>query len=50
MMNFITKLSKAPCGVDTIWVIVDTLTKSAHILHIQESSLAKDTQRYMLKS
>lgn len=29
-MDFITKLPKTPSGYDTIWVVVDRLTKSAH--------------------
>ncbi|GKF24304.1 putative reverse transcriptase domain-containing protein, partial [Tanacetum coccineum] len=29
-MGFITKLPKSSSGYDTIWVIVDRLTKSAH--------------------
>ncbi|GKF44291.1 reverse transcriptase domain-containing protein, partial [Tanacetum coccineum] len=33
-MDFITKLPKSPQGFDTIWVIVDRLTKSAHFLPI----------------
>nr|GEW94412.1 putative reverse transcriptase domain-containing protein [Tanacetum cinerariifolium] len=36
-MNFITKLPKSPKGFDTIWVIVDRLTKSAHFLPIKEN-------------
>ena len=36
-MDFITKLPKAPGGHDTIWVIVDRLTKSAHFLAIKET-------------
>nr|GEV58010.1 putative reverse transcriptase domain-containing protein [Tanacetum cinerariifolium] len=35
-MDFITKLPKSPQGFDTIWVIVDRLTKSAHFLPIRE--------------
>ncbi|GJU50493.1 putative reverse transcriptase domain-containing protein [Tanacetum coccineum] len=35
-MNFITKLPKSSSGYDTIWVIVDRLTKSAHFLPIRE--------------
>ncbi|GKA64825.1 putative reverse transcriptase domain-containing protein [Tanacetum coccineum] len=35
-MNFITKLPKSSNGYDTIWVIVDRLTKSAHFLPIRE--------------
>ncbi|GKB27197.1 putative reverse transcriptase domain-containing protein, partial [Tanacetum coccineum] len=33
-MDFITKLPKSSQGFDTIWVIVDRLTKSAHFLPI----------------
>ncbi|GJR26119.1 putative reverse transcriptase domain-containing protein [Tanacetum coccineum] len=36
MMDFITKLPKSSHGFDTIWVIVDRLTKSAHFLPIRE--------------
>ena len=35
---FITKFPKTPSGVDTIWVIVDKLTKSAQCVPIQEST------------
>ncbi|GJU54880.1 putative reverse transcriptase domain-containing protein [Tanacetum coccineum] len=35
MMDFITKLPKSSHGFDTIWVIVDRLTKSAHFLPIR---------------
>ncbi|GJU55108.1 putative reverse transcriptase domain-containing protein [Tanacetum coccineum] len=35
-MNFITKLTKTSSGHDTIWVIVDRLTKSAHFLPMRE--------------
>ncbi|GJV87100.1 putative reverse transcriptase domain-containing protein [Tanacetum coccineum] len=37
MMDFITKLPKSSHGFDTIWVIVDRLTKSAHFLPIREN-------------
>nr|GEV02529.1 putative reverse transcriptase domain-containing protein [Tanacetum cinerariifolium] len=36
-MDFITKLPKSPQGFDTIWVIVDRLTKSAHFLPIMKN-------------
>ncbi|GJV12004.1 putative reverse transcriptase domain-containing protein [Tanacetum coccineum] len=36
-MDFITKLPKSSHGFDTIWVIVDRLTKSAHFLPIREN-------------
>ena len=35
-MDFITKLPPTPSGHDSIWVIVDRLTKSAHFLPIRE--------------
>ncbi|GKD70674.1 putative reverse transcriptase domain-containing protein [Tanacetum coccineum] len=37
MMDFITQLPKSSQGFDTIWVIVDRLTKSAHFLPIREN-------------
>lgn len=44
-MDFVTRLPKTPKGLDTIWVIVDRLTKTAHFLPIKETqpleSLAK---------
>ncbi|KAI3743345.1 hypothetical protein L1987_61052 [Smallanthus sonchifolius] len=36
-MDFITKLSRTAKGHDTIWVIADRLTKSAHFLPIRET-------------
>nr|GEW11560.1 reverse transcriptase domain-containing protein [Tanacetum cinerariifolium] len=36
-MDFVTKLPKLSQGFDTIWVIVDRLTKSAHFLPIREN-------------
>ncbi|KAJ9547570.1 hypothetical protein OSB04_020113 [Centaurea solstitialis] len=36
-MDFVTKLSRTPKGFDAIWVIVDRLTKSAHLLPIKET-------------
>nr|GEW23409.1 putative reverse transcriptase domain-containing protein [Tanacetum cinerariifolium] len=36
-MDFITKLSKSSQSFNTIWVIVDRLTKSAHFLPIKEN-------------
>ncbi|GJU25991.1 putative reverse transcriptase domain-containing protein [Tanacetum coccineum] len=36
-MDFITKLPRSSQGFDTIWVIVDRLTKSAHFLPIREN-------------
>ena len=47
-MDFVTKLPKTPNGSDTIWVIVDRLTKSAHFLPIREKDkMGKLTQIYL---
>nr|GEW47622.1 reverse transcriptase domain-containing protein [Tanacetum cinerariifolium] len=35
-MDFVTKLPGTSSGHDTIWVIVDRLTKSAYFLHMRE--------------
>ncbi|GKD63208.1 putative reverse transcriptase domain-containing protein [Tanacetum coccineum] len=35
-MDFITKLPRTPSGYDSIWVIVDRLTKSAHFIPMNE--------------
>ncbi|GKF49412.1 putative reverse transcriptase domain-containing protein, partial [Tanacetum coccineum] len=40
-MDFITKLPKSSSRYDTIWVIVDRLTKSAHFLPIREDYKAE---------
>ncbi|GJV95170.1 putative reverse transcriptase domain-containing protein [Tanacetum coccineum] len=40
-MDFITKLPKMKSGHDTIWVIVDRLTKSAHFLAMREDYSTK---------
>ncbi|KAJ9556411.1 hypothetical protein OSB04_011025 [Centaurea solstitialis] len=36
-MDFVTKLPRTPKGYDTIWVIVDRLSKSAHFLPMKET-------------
>ncbi|GKA03282.1 putative reverse transcriptase domain-containing protein [Tanacetum coccineum] len=47
-MDFITKLSKTLSGQDTIWVIVDRLTKSAYFLPMKETdSMEKLTRQYL---
>ncbi|GJT83082.1 putative reverse transcriptase domain-containing protein [Tanacetum coccineum] len=48
MMDFITKLPKSSQGFDTIWVIVDRLTKSAHFLPIREKDLLDKLARLYL--
>ncbi|GJT79021.1 putative reverse transcriptase domain-containing protein [Tanacetum coccineum] len=47
-MDFVTKLPKTTTGQDTIWVIVDHLTKSAHFLPMREDdTLDKLTRQYL---
>nr|GFC44716.1 reverse transcriptase domain-containing protein [Tanacetum cinerariifolium] len=47
-MDFITKLPKTTNGYDTIWVIVDRLTKSAHFLPMRENDpMGKLMKLYM---
>ncbi|GJU92829.1 putative reverse transcriptase domain-containing protein [Tanacetum coccineum] len=47
-MDFVTKLPKTSTGQDTIWVIVDWLTKSAHFLPMKENdSMEKLTRQYL---
>ncbi|GJW35559.1 reverse transcriptase domain-containing protein [Tanacetum coccineum] len=47
-MDFITKLPKTSSGYDTIWVIIDRLTKSAHFLPMKETdSMERLTRLYM---
>mgnify|MGYP001554056463 CR=1 FL=1 len=47
-MDFITKLPKTTGGLDTIWVIVDRLTKSTHFLPIKETDkMEKLTRTYI---
>ncbi|GJY22057.1 putative reverse transcriptase domain-containing protein [Tanacetum coccineum] len=46
-MDFVTK-SKTLTGQDTIWVIIDLLTKSAHVLPMKENdSMEKLTRQYL---
>ncbi|GJY58857.1 putative reverse transcriptase domain-containing protein [Tanacetum coccineum] len=47
-MDFITKLPRTSSGYDSIWVIVDRLTKSAHFILMNEKyKLEKLTQLYL---
>ncbi|KAD4180246.1 hypothetical protein E3N88_28837 [Mikania micrantha] len=48
-MDFITKLPRTPSGCDTIWVIVDRLTKSAHFLAIKENDKMEKLARIYVK-
>nr|GEW99933.1 putative reverse transcriptase domain-containing protein [Tanacetum cinerariifolium] len=47
-MDFVTKLPRKSSGYDTIWVIVDRLTKSAYFLPIRkDDSMDKLTKLYL---
>ncbi|KAI3814202.1 hypothetical protein L1987_18950 [Smallanthus sonchifolius] len=48
-MDFITKLPRTAKGNDTIWVIVDRLTKSAHFLPIRETSSSEKLAETFIK-
>ncbi|GJV79805.1 reverse transcriptase domain-containing protein [Tanacetum coccineum] len=45
-MDFITKLPKTSNGHDTIWVIVDRLTKSAHFIPTRETDSMETLTRF----
>ncbi|GJS72317.1 putative reverse transcriptase domain-containing protein [Tanacetum coccineum] len=49
-MDFITKLPKSSQGFDTIWVILDRLTKSAHFLPIRENDPFQENIRSLDRS
>lgn len=48
-MDFITKLPKTSSGYDSIWVIVDRLTKSAHFIPIKETYKMEQLTRLYVK-
>ena len=48
-MDFITKLPRTSNGHDTIWVIVDRLTKSAHFIPMREMDDMETLARLYLK-
>ncbi|GKB74673.1 putative reverse transcriptase domain-containing protein, partial [Tanacetum coccineum] len=48
-MDFITKLPKTSNGHDTIWVIVDRLTKSAHFIPTRETDSMETLTRFYIK-
>ncbi|GJZ25642.1 putative reverse transcriptase domain-containing protein [Tanacetum coccineum] len=48
-MDFVTKLPKSPQGFDTIWVIVDRLTKSAIFVPMREIDPLEKLARLYLK-
>ncbi|GJS38191.1 putative reverse transcriptase domain-containing protein [Tanacetum coccineum] len=48
-MNFVTKLPKTATDQNTIWVIIDRLTKSAHFLPMREDDTLEKLMRQYLK-
>nr|GEU31721.1 putative reverse transcriptase domain-containing protein [Tanacetum cinerariifolium] len=48
-MDFITKLPKTTNGYDTIWVIVDRLTKSVHFLPMTENDHMEKLMKLYIK-
>ncbi|GJS30878.1 putative reverse transcriptase domain-containing protein [Tanacetum coccineum] len=48
-MDFVTKLPKTANGYDTIWVIVDRLTKSAHFLPMRENDPMEKLMKLYMK-
>nr|GEU98084.1 reverse transcriptase domain-containing protein [Tanacetum cinerariifolium] len=47
-MDFVSRLPRTSSGYDTIWVIVDRLTKSAHFLPMKKTdTMEKLTQLYL---
>ncbi|GKA21016.1 putative reverse transcriptase domain-containing protein [Tanacetum coccineum] len=48
-MDFVTKLPKMSSGHDTIWVIVDRLTKSAHFIPIRATNSMETLTRLYIK-
>nr|GEU80272.1 putative reverse transcriptase domain-containing protein [Tanacetum cinerariifolium] len=48
-VDFITKLPKTTNGYDTIWVIVDCLTKYVHFLPMRENDLMETLMKLYIK-
>ncbi|KAD2805348.1 hypothetical protein E3N88_38725 [Mikania micrantha] len=48
-MYFITKIPRNPSGCDTIWAIVDRLTKPAHILAPKENQRMEELAKIYVK-
>ncbi|GKA26868.1 reverse transcriptase domain-containing protein [Tanacetum coccineum] len=48
-MDFVTKLSKTSSGHDTIWLIVDRLTKSAHFIPTRATDSMETLTRLYIK-
>nr|GEV97909.1 hypothetical protein [Tanacetum cinerariifolium] len=48
-MDFVSRLPRTPSGYDSIWVIVDRLTKSAHFLPMKKTDSIKKLAQLYLK-
>ncbi|GKE42077.1 putative reverse transcriptase domain-containing protein, partial [Tanacetum coccineum] len=48
-MDFVSGLPRTPSGYDTIWVIIDRLTKSAHFLPMKKTDSMEKLMRLYLK-
>ncbi|GKD27122.1 putative reverse transcriptase domain-containing protein, partial [Tanacetum coccineum] len=48
-VDFVTKLPKMANGYDTIWVIIDRLTKSAHFLPMRENDPMEKLMKLYMK-
>ncbi|GJT93449.1 reverse transcriptase domain-containing protein [Tanacetum coccineum] len=48
-MDFVTKLPKTSSGYDTIWVIIDRLTKSAHFIPTRATNSIETLKRLYIK-
>ncbi|GJZ54370.1 reverse transcriptase domain-containing protein [Tanacetum coccineum] len=48
-MDFITKIPRTSSGYDTIWVVVDRLTKFAHFLPVRENDPMDKLERLYMK-
>ena len=49
MMDFVYGLLKSPEGYDSIWVIVDRMTKPAHFLPIKIRDPVRKLAKFYLK-
>ena len=48
-MDFLSRLLKSSEGYDSIWVIGDRMTKSAHFLPVKTTDLVRKLARFYLK-
>ena len=49
-MDFILRLPKAPTGEDSIWVVIDRLTKSAHFIPMKVKDLMDKLARLYVQN